>query len=244
MKLRNLKASVWSTAFRRLRSVPNRSRLAKDSSMTVMMAVRLGVQVAGFARSGLLGGGQFMAGHLFVNLLDVREYGAFGVAGDARVGLDRGRDLPHRVADLLRRLFSLDQFADFFAQRSEIFLLIVERCFSPARAVPRTNYLRAQFPGRFERGDPFFDVAVADEIIRAVHAGVAGEENLLFREPCERVAMSVRDAKMHQLHAVFAVVEDHFAREEHRRRFEFAGANIRAIFSRFFPSSGRAAVIA
>src|SRR5262249_17447306 len=142
------------------------------------------------------------------------------------------------------RLFGFDELAHLPAQRAEIFLLIVEHGFNPALAVPRTNNLRAEFLGLLERGDPFFYMAVADEIVRAVHAGVAGEEYLLFRQPGERVAVSMRDAQVSQLHAALAVIEDHFAREEHRGWFELAAANIRAFFGRVFPSSGRAAVIA
>src|SRR5262245_53351388 len=151
-----------------------------------LMAVRLGMEVAGLARD-LLRRGQLLACHLFVNLLDVRERRPLGVAGDARVGFERGLDLLDRIANLLRRLISIDQLAYFFSQRAEIFLLIVEHGFSPAGAVPGTDDLRAELLGRFERGDPFFDVAVADEIVRAVHAGVAGEQNLLLRDPGARV---------------------------------------------------------
>src|SRR5262249_33194950 len=209
----------------------------------ILMAVRDGVQVASFARR-LLRRRQLLAGHLFVNFLDVRERGTLGVAGDARVGFERVLDLFDRIAHLLGRLFGFDELAHLFAQRAEIFLLIVERRFNPALAVPRTNDLRAQLLGLLERGDPFFDMAVADEIVRAVHAGVAGEEYFLFRQPGERVAVSMRDAQVPQLHPSLAVIEDHFAREEHRGRFELTAANIRAFFGRIFPSSGRAAVIA
>ena len=90
-----------------------------------LTAVRMGVQVAGFARRHLLSRGQLFAGHFFVNLLDLRAYRALGVTGDAGVGLERGRDLPDRIANLLRRLFGFDQLAYFFAQRAEIFLLII-----------------------------------------------------------------------------------------------------------------------
>src|SRR5687767_15388473 len=90
-----------------------------------LMAVRHGMQVMSLAR-GLLRRGQFLAGNLFVNLLDVRERRAFGVAGDARVGFERGLDLLDRIANLLGRLLGLDQLANLFAQRAEIFLLVVE----------------------------------------------------------------------------------------------------------------------
>src|SRR5262245_66691704 len=89
-----------------------------------LMAVRLGMQVSGLAR-GLLRRGQLLAGHLFVNLTDVLKRRTLGVAGDARVGLERCLDLLDRIVDLLRRLFGFDQLAHFLSQRAYILLLIV-----------------------------------------------------------------------------------------------------------------------
>src|SRR5215471_2690079 len=88
-----------------------------------LMAVGDGVQVAGFTRS-FLRHRKLLAGHLFVNFLNVGGHGTFGVPGDARVSFERGLDLLGGIANLLWALLGLDQLADLFAQGAEIFLLI------------------------------------------------------------------------------------------------------------------------
>ena len=90
----------------------------------------------------------------------------------------------------------------------------------------------------FKGLDPLGDVAVCRVVVGAVHARVAGEKDLFIRQPSPAVAVRVRDAEVEEFHAVFAVVKNHLAAVEQRRRFEFARGDIGARLRGVLPASG------
>src|SRR5205814_8470655 len=94
----------------------------------------------------------------------------------------------------------LHSFAQFHKER----LLLTDEITRAHRAMPRANGLRSELFCALQGFDPFSSVPVGRIIIRAIDAGIAGEENFFLREPREAVTMSVRHAEMEQFDPVFA----------------------------------------
>lgn len=78
----------------------------------------------------------------------------------------------------------------------EIPVLILQDFRSAHRAMPRADRLGSQFHGRFQGLDPLSDIAVASEVVRAIHAGITREENFFLGQPGKSVAARVRHAEV------------------------------------------------
>src|SRR5258708_2469685 len=98
--------------------------------------------------------------------------------------------------------------------------------------------VKVQFIGSLQDADPTLAVTVAHKIEGTIHAGVAGEEDLLLWQVAEAVSPGMRRAKIHEFQPALAVVEDHAVRKEQRRRLgarQAKLANILASFGSIFP---------
>src|SRR5262249_2629220 len=138
-----------------------------------------------------------LPGHLsqyFLNL--TRQRALAHVSTDVGVGRELGADCLDGVADLLRALFGADHRADFIPQLLEEVLLVLEHVGVASGAVPGTDDAGAELARGVQRRYPLFDVSIANEVIRACYAGVAGEQDSLVGQPCERVAMGMSDTEM------------------------------------------------
>src|SRR5205085_7601977 len=58
---------------------------------------------------------------------------------------------------------------------------------------------------------PVADVAIRGEIIRAVDCGIAGAQNLFFRQPDETIAARVRPAEEVETHLARTILHDEWA---------------------------------
>ena len=88
-----------------------------------------------------------------------------------------------------------------------------------------------KFLCRFQRLDPLTRIPVAGEVVRSVYARVTGEQDFFFGQPGKTVAVGMGYAEMPQLDPMLAVVEDHVARVQERRRLEFARRHVLASLS-------------
>src|SRR5438309_9276794 len=100
----------------------------------------------------------------------------------------------------------------------------------------RTDHSRAQFLCCRQGRNPLFDVSITHEIVRAVDASIAGEENSFVRKPCNSITVRVSDTQVKQFDPMLAVVEVQLAREQDGGRFQPACGYIGTRFSGVFPT--------
>src|ERR1700733_12294173 len=146
--------------------------------------------------------------HLGVYFLDLRR-NAFFAHIPRNLGLAQQllADCPNRRINFLLVLLRLHPRAHRLAQLMKESLLIFENRRSALRPVARAYKLSPQFPRGVERSYPLLHVAIADKVIRSIHARITRKEDALLRKPREGVAMRVRHSQMHQFHAMFAIIE-------------------------------------
>src|SRR5215469_9317884 len=110
--------------------------------------------------------------------------------------------------------------------------------------MPRTDRLRAKFPGSLERRDPLADIAIAHVVVRSIYADVACKENLLLRQPRDGVPMCMCHAQVHQLDTMLTIVEIKLLGKQNAGRFQPRPCNIGTNLRLTLPSSALVAVVA
>ena len=128
--------------------------------------------------------------------------GPFLVEGDVESLLDRFERQP-----------LVNPCLDVGAELEEPALLVGEDLRAPHLAVAGAERLHAEILHRAEDGDPAFGVGVAGVVEGTVHAGVAGEQDPVLRQPGNGIAGGVGVAEEEKLDALVAVVEDELVRE-------------------------------
>src|SRR5262245_53026477 len=106
-----------------------------------------------------------------------------------------------------------------------------------------TNFGCTELLRQFKRLDPLLGVAIANVVVGTVHASVASEEDFLFRQPCEAIAMCMSYTKMKQFNTMPSIVETHVLVIEQRRRVQFACSDGLTPFGGVLPASRFVAII-
>ena len=128
--------------------------------------------------------------------------GPFLVEGDVK-----------RLLDRLERQPLVDPRLDGATELEEPALLVGEDFGPPHLAVAGAKRLHAEILHRAEDGDPAFGVGVAGVVEGPVHAGVAGEQDPVLRQPGDGIAGGVGVAEEEELDPLVAVVEDELVGE-------------------------------